>query len=252
MNFYVIILILIIFIIFLINSIPIDSKIVSNCVFLSKLETFDYLKSDPDNFYKSLKQKDLELRNVKNIDEYIRRIAKSVDDFTIDEKNKLLKAVNDADDYLHNINIPGFDGLKCKNIEWKIGCIIGKDYEAGLPHTRGELILFPRYKLMEPTKIFTRTLIHERIHIYQKVYPDDMKIYLKQYGYKRYKPVHKSKTRANPDIDNWTYTDKNGEIMSAEYIKNAKTIRDVIFRPKNRYEYEHPFEKIAIDISDGF
>ena len=230
----------------------IQSKNVSKCTFLSKSETFDYLKSVPDNFYKSLKPKDLELRNSKTIEQYIRRIDKSVDDFTIDEKKKLLKAVNVADDYLSNINIPGFNGLKCKNIEWKIGCIIGKDYEGGLPHTRGEVILFPRYKLTELEKTFTTTLIHERIHIYQKVYPEDTQIYLKYYGYKRYKPVHKSKTRANPDIDNWTYTDKNGEIMSAEYVKNAKTIRDVIFTPKNKYEYEHPFEKIAINISDGF
>jgi hypothetical protein len=59
-------------------------------------------------------------------------------------------------------------------------------------------------------------------------------------------------TRANPDIDDWTYTDKEGNIMSAEYKKDAKTLRDVVFTPKNTSEYEHPLEKMAVDLSRGY
>ena len=43
------------------------------------------------------------------------------------------------------------------------------------------------------------------IHIYQKKYPEDLEIYLKHKGYKRYKPIHITKTRANPDLNDWTY-----------------------------------------------
>ena len=40
--------------------------------------------------------------------------------------------------------------------------------------------------------------------------------------------------------------------MSAEYISNPKSIRDVIFIPKNSPEYEHPFEKMATDIARNY
>ena len=39
--------------------------------------------------------------------------------------------------------------------------------------------------------------------------------------------------------------------MSAEYKKDAKSLRDVTFSPKNTSEYDHPLEKMAIDLSWG-
>lgn len=218
-------------------------------IFLTKNELLDYLKNDNDNFYKKLKPIDLLVRKVDTVEEYIQLLDNSVDEFTLDEMRKLTKAIETCDHYLQSINKPGFNGFKCKNIPWRIGCIVGKEYEAGLPHTRGDVVILPRYKLNQSEKMYTRTLIHERIHIYQKKYPDDIQKYLKHNGYIRHKPINRSKTRANPDVDDWTYTDKDGKIMSAEYKKHAKSLRDVIFKPKDVYEYEHPLEKMAIEIS---
>jgi hypothetical protein len=221
-------------------------------IFLTKKELLDYLTSDNDNFYKTFKPIDLIVRKVENIEEYVKLIDNNIDEFTNEEMRKLTKAMENCDHYLQNIIKPGFNGFKCKDIPWKIGCIVGKGYEYGLPHTRGEIVLFPRYKLNQSEKTFTRTLIHERIHIYQKKYPIDIQKYLKHNGYVRHKPLNRSQTRANPDIDDWTYTDKDGKIMSAEYKKDAKSVRDVVFKPKNSSEYEHPLEKMAIEISRDY
>jgi hypothetical protein len=221
-------------------------------IFLTREQLLNFLLNDSDNFYSKLKPMDLALRQVENIDEYKKNINNSVDEFTKEEMRKLTRAMENCDHYLQVINKPGFNGFKCKQIPWKIGCIIGKEYESGLPHTRDQVILFPRYKLEQSERIFTRTLIHERIHIYQKRYPEDIQQYLKHNGYKRHKPISRSMTRANPDIDDWTYTDKEGNIMSAEYKKDAKTLRDVVFTPKNTSEYEHPLEKMAVDLSRGY
>ncbi len=221
-------------------------------IFLTPAQLYEYLINDFDNFYNKLKPIDLLLRNVKNVKEYKENIYSSLDEFTNDEMIKLTIAMEKCDNYLKTINKPGFDGMKCRDIPWKIGCIVGTKYESGLPHTRGEIILFPRYKLSQDTNIFTRTLIHERIHIYQKKYPNDIHKYLKHNGYKRHKPISRSKTRANPDIDDWTYIDKEGNIMSAEYKKDAKSLRDVTFSPKNTSEYEHPLEKMAIELASGY
>ena len=40
--------------------------------------------------------------------------------------------------------------------------------------------------------------------------------------------------------------------MSAEYKKDAKSLRDVKFSPKNTSEYEHPLEKMAVDLARGY
>jgi hypothetical protein len=221
-------------------------------LFLTREELLKFLLNDSDNFYSKLKPVDLSVRNVEDVDEYKKLLYNAADEFTIDEMRKLKIAMEECDHYLQRINKPGFNGFKCKNIPWKIGCIVGKEYEAGLPHTRGEVIIFPRYKLEQNERMYTRTLIHERIHIYQKRYPDHIQQYLKHNGYTRYKPINRSKTRANPDIDEWTYTDKEGNVMSAEYKKDAKSLRDVTFSPKNTSEYEHPLEKMAIDLSRGY
>jgi hypothetical protein len=218
-------------------------------IFLTRDQLVQFLLNDSDNFFKKLKPIDLSLRNVESVDEYKKLLYDAADEFTIDEMRKLTKAIENCDHYLQSINIPGFNGFKCKSIPWKIGCIVGKEYESGLPHTREQIIIFPRYKLEQKERMYTRTLIHERVHIYQKTYPEDIQKYLSHYGYKRHKPLNRSKTRANPDIDDWTYTDKNGNIMSAEYKKDAKTLRDVVFTPKNTSEYEHPFEKMAVDLA---
>jgi len=252
MDFFVIILLIFLCIIaiFYLMMRYINNK--RSDIFLTTAQLYHYLINDIDNFYNKLKPIDLLVRNVDNVKEYKENIYDSLDEFTNDEMIKLTNAMKECDYYLKSIIKPGFDGIKCEIIPWKIGCIVGNKYEYGLPHTRGEIILFPRNKLSQDPKIFTRTLIHERIHIYQKKYPEDVEKFLKDNGYKKYKPINLSKTRANPDIDNWTYTDNEGNIMSAEYKKNANTIRDVVFSPKNSYEYEHPLEKMAIDIARNY
>lgn len=218
-------------------------------IFLTKDELYNYLIKDSDNFYDKLKPIDLLVRKVDSVDEYKKKIYNSIDVFTLNEMRILMKSIQNCNKFLLTLNIPGFNGNKCKKIPWKIGCINGEEYEAGLPHTRGNVIIFPRYKLNRSEGSFTRTLIHERIHIYQKLYPNDIEIYLKDNGYKRFKPIYMTKTRANPDINEWSYLDKDGNIMSAEYNKNPKSITDVKFTPKNSSEYEHPLEKMAVDLS---
>ena len=128
-------------------------------IFLTKQQLVYYLINDSDNFYIKLKPIDIALRNVENINEYKQIIQNSADEFTISEMRKLNNAMKNCDRFLQSINKPGFNGLKCKDIPWKIGCIVGNEYEAGMPHTRSEVIIFPRYKLELPERIFTKTLM---------------------------------------------------------------------------------------------
>ena len=85
-----------------------------------------FLLTDSDNFYNKLKPVDLSLRNVESVDEYKKLLYDAADEFTINEMKKLKSAMENCDHYLQSINIPGFNGFKCKNIPWKIGCIVVK------------------------------------------------------------------------------------------------------------------------------
>ena len=83
------------------------------------------------------------------------------------------------------------------------------------------------------------------------MYPNDVQLYIKLNGFI---PIKKREMndniRANPDLDNWIYKDKESNIYKAEYKKDPKTIKDVIYYPTDTQLYEHPYETMAITIEN--
>ena len=258
------ILLLILLILFLQQK-PFDS-----IYFLNKEQLFDLLKNDNDNYYKTFSKNDYKTRNINNINEYINLIKESTTDFTHVEKDKLIRCVEKVNIYFDNIEYKWFNGQKANAILWKFGCIKGKLYENGLPHTRIDTIILSKEHLnttlskreflpqnvkhsdetYDDNKLI-KLLIHEKIHVYQKMYPNDVQLYIKLNGFI---PIKKREIndniRANPDLDNWIYKDKESNIYKAEYKKDPKTIRDVIYNPSDSQLYEHPYETMAITIEN--
>jgi hypothetical protein len=199
--------------------------------FLPKEKLLELLVNDPDKYYKTFFKLDLHVRNVDTISEYKEKIKKSVCEFTEKQQYKIIKYTLQIDQQLQSIKLEWFDGKKASLIPWKIGCIKGDRYEYGLPHTRCDVIILPKGQ-----DSLYETLLHEKIHIYQKKYKKEMKRYLSLFT-KIKKREEIDRIRANPDIDKWIY--KN---FKSVYVKNPKTIEDV--KGKN----EHPFEKMAEQI----
>jgi hypothetical protein len=228
-----------------------DNK--TNIYFLNKNELSNILIKDDDNYYKTFFEYDLYARNIKSIDEYDVHIKDSVVNLTIEQKNKLIKCCNIVDEKLKNINFDGFDGVKASNIMWKIGAIKGKSYENGLPHTRKYIIVLPIEKInLKTTKELCLLLCHEKVHIYQKKYKDDLKQYLKKNNISILKiREEKDMVRANPDLDNYIYKNNNNIIYSAKYNSTKPTsIVDIEYNNDGTQSSEHPFEKMAIDIEN--
>jgi hypothetical protein len=223
----------------------IHSNLQSNIIFLSAIETYDLLKSNT-KYYDTFYENDFKVRNVKNINEYIKKIENSVTDFTEKEMLLLANAAIKADDIIKTINYNYFDGNKAAKIIWKFGLTRGRDYEEGLPHTIKDTIMLNRNDNIN-INILVRILIHEKVHIYQKMYPDDYKLYLKE---KKFEVIKKRESsdniRANPDIDMYIYK-KNGKIYSTTYKNNPTSITDT--NQNNQY-YEHPCETMAIELSE--
>ena len=219
--------------------------------FLDKEQLFDLLKNDNDNYYKTFNKNDYKTRNINNINEYINLIKDSTTDFTYFEKDKLIRCVEKVNIYFDNIKYEWFDGKKANTILWKIGCVKGKIYENGLPHTRIDTIILSKEHLELYDNQLIKLLIHEKIHVYQKMYPNDVQLYIKLNGFM---PIKKrdmnDNIRANPDLDNWIYKDKDSNIYKAQYNKEPKTISDVIYYPTDSQLYEHPYETMAITIQN--
>jgi hypothetical protein len=242
----IIIYILVLLLILFLQQKPFDS-----IYFLNKEQLFDLLKNDNDNYYKTFSKNDYKTRNINNINEYINLIKESTTDFTDLEKDKLIRCAKKVNIYFDNIKYEWFNGQKANAILWKFGCVKGKLYENGLPHTRIDTIILSKEHLELDDNKLIKLLIHEKIHVYQKMYPNDVQLYIKL---NEFIPIKKREMndniRANPDLDNWIYKDKESNIYKAEYKKDPKTIRDVIYNPSDSQLYEHPYETMAITIEN--
>lgn len=234
-----------------INKIEYFSSI--NVQYLNKNELLNVLINNNDNYYNRFDKYDLIARGVNSIEEYTtNNIKNSTIDLTIQQKNKLEKSIEFANKKLKEINIYGFDGNKCANIPWKIGGIKGKQYENGLPHTRDDIIILPDFKINNKNiEDLARLLVHEKVHIYQKIYKDDIDKYLENNNIKLLKKRNENDMiRSNPDLDNYIYYDDKLVYLAKYNSTNPKSIEDVTYNYNGTQKSEHPFEKMAIEIEE--
>lgn len=234
---------------FIINYLNIHYFNINNILFLEKKELQLFLMKDPDDYYKSFSKKDLDMRKVSCIEDYHFLIEKSCRDFSVYEKNKIINCVSRVESSLKKINEPWFDGVKACKVQWKFGCINGKLYEGGLPHTRNDVIILPEYAILRYTEAeLCQLILHEKIHVYQKMYPSDANKYIQYHHfYKKMRRADVHDARANPDLDQWIYNDSNNHSYMALYKGDSTNITDVTFYPNNMSLYEHPYEKMAYD-----
>ena len=242
----IIIIIIIIFLLILYNKPEVSSM--ANYMHYNELK--DYLLEDKDDYYKNFSDLDLKARKVNNINEYYENIKKSCIDIDNNNMDILNYCISIANNKLKKYKCIGFDGVKCADLEWNIGLVKDKLYEEGYPHTRYNVIIIPLNLLKNESQLID-TLIHEKIHVYQKTYPEDIEKYLEDNGFSKYKlrsDLNKY-TRSNPDMDQWIYKNNKDEIMMTEYMNNPKSIMDVKTIPINNSKYEHPFEYMAYNIT---
>lgn len=211
-------------------------------IFLTKNVLRDLLYSNT-KYYSSFTQSDMFARKIKSIREYFPIISKSVSEFTEPQKKILKECSSKADKILKGITLPGFDGQKAARMRWKIGCISGRKYEGGFPHTVRGTIILPNNTHLYTTKSLIRLLIHEKVHIYQRKYKGDIKLYLET---QNFIPLYRRKnSRANPDLNSVIYYNtKTGR----KYESNYKSSRPTSVRDIKNERYEHPYEEMAYSI----
>ena len=214
----IIIILLIIFILNLFNIIEYFTN--NNIYFMNKDETINFIINDEDNYIKNMSVYDLYARKVSSTNEYINLITNNCLDFT-DEQKKIIK---------NNSN----------NSSFKIALIDNK-YEEGYPHTRKDIIfispdIINNYNLK-------RILKHELAHIKQRI----NKTQFNNYDISR-KRNTELLIRANPDLDEYIYKNKDNLELYYIYSSDKPTgINDII---KINNLGEHPNEIEAYELEN--
>lgn len=218
--------------------------------FLSREDTARFILGDYDHYARNLSVFDLRARKSSTAHVYSSVSSMHTDDFVDSEKNILTQAAYAADAFFNSLvgekRVPGLESHVITTLPWFLAKTTGDVYEGGFPHTRSHII-FLTDKHVHPgadLEILTRLLIHEKIHVYQRIYPTHINEYL---SYINCQPHSERRIyefiRANPDVGAWVYVCANqAELTKYEYNStNPKGITDV----KRASGMEHPFEDMA-------
>jgi hypothetical protein len=226
----------------------------SNVNFLSKSELENIIYSNADRYYDRFYQIDWIARKVDSLESYIEMIkTKSICyEFSFKEKDRLTKLINQIEinikANLNKVDIP-IDLLL--STPWNIGLCRGSIYENGFPHTRNLNIILSDIHLGMSDINLSKILRHEKIHIFQKTYPDITEQYLSTYNFKIYGiRTPDSMIRVNPDTTDLIYTNSKNDVMSSKYNStNPSSINDVSTQSQRD---EHPLEWMAIELEEKF
>ena len=271
----IILVVLTIFYIFHIYNSLIYDNVDNHIYYMNKDETMMFLEYDEDKYVSNLSTVDLYARKVLSKEEYIYIIKNSATSFTNNDKDILNKCIERADELLRSVKIyniskennlsytKNFNFNDLANIKWVLSLTSSENsdnnliggYEEGLPHTRKNVIFLSNKILNYPEDELIKILIHEKIHIYQRNNEELFKIIVENMGYTEVSNITEisyntiKHIRSNPDVNRKIYKNQNtGKFMLCLYNSDKPNgINDVDLKD---YSLEHPYEKIAYEISE--
>lgn len=209
-------------------------------------------------YFERMNKYDLIARNINSKDSYKKLYKEGLHGFTDNEKNILINLTSTIDDITENKN-------NIHNISWKFAKQ-NIDIENGWPHTLGDVIILSNKFFTFDNKIQLKVILHEKIHVYQRLYPlETNKLICDYWNFKiinRFENIEMA--RSNPDIDNYIYSNIYNKIMIQLYnseIPNGIEDSSVyLYINKNEItkishkdtglssvitQYEHPYEIMA-------
>lgn len=125
-------------------------------------------------------------------------------------------------------------------IKWKI--LLFEEGEFKFPHTHGDTIFIPYNWFDKKTNVEDKvnTLIHEKIHIFQRLYSLETNYLLIHiWKYEIFNLSKKENVRHNPDINKINYLDQQGSTFDNVYLNNKQGCSQL----KNKRD--HPYEQMA-------
>jgi hypothetical protein len=143
-------------------------------------------------------------------------------------------------------------------LPWSIAVVGHRTHavEGGWPHTHGGLVVLPLRVLRDMSVVsLVETLVHEKVHVYQRAYPAETHVLLmERWGLQCMGRRRGDELRSNPDINGFVYG--VGACVCAQVYASSQPralwqsrIRCTAEKPPGIAAevlgYEHPFEAMA-------
>lgn len=170
------------------------SNVTGNIEYVS----LNYMKRVVDNspFFKRMNANDLMVRKAKTATDYAPSYLSGLQPFSSNEQAQLQGLVKTCNARL-------LQTMFLRAIPWKFAKLDAM-YENGWPHTLEDVIILPSNFLAKntPSNRLVETLIHEKIHVYQRLHKSRSLRLIESWGFKeaRIPDYLRPFTRNNPDL----------------------------------------------------
>lgn len=196
-----------------------------------------FLLQDPDGYVRGMSASDLCARGAQSHAAYLKKISDASDDFTILEKQRLSEAVRFVQTFYEPNESYGLDSQKFRDLPWNFAKTRGKTLDNGLPHTRKTIVFLTDAAIGRSD--LEDLLFHERMHVYQRMYPGDIQRALGRMGIVRKCPSSSAPNyRRNPDEDGYVYLNtRTKKVMGTFYASQSpRDLVDVLRTTPHPYE----------------
>lgn len=185
----------------------------------------------------SFNENDLKVRHCQSKSECMFKYLKGLRNPSLVEKLQLKK-------YIKFINTVINPQSTFGKIPWNV-IMFDPESESGYPHTHDIYIMLPYGFLQKPSSTVIKTLLHEKIHVYQRVYPFHFLDLYQNYqklsivGFQDINHV-----RHNPDTNALLFQDEQGNSFEPKWVPNPRNLSDI------QDPRDHPNEMIAYLLPD--
>jgi hypothetical protein len=214
-------------------------------IFINKNETITILNNT--NYFNKFNKIDFKVRGCNSISNCINLYVTKIKVFTKFEKAYINKLVSIIDKYAEKYK-------SFNNISWKFSKFEG-NIENQFPFTLDDTIfLNTTFFSKQDIESDTETLLHEKLHIYQRYNEKKTITFYNNLGFQM-KPCicnYTQNHRTNPDVPNTHYVYK-GYLVRNQYSTNARSLSNVniIFNRVNGSE-DYDGEKILKQIRNNY
>jgi len=171
--------------------------------------------TNSSDFFNNMNSYDLTVRKSNNLNEYLKKYQSGYRAFTMEQKRILTNIVNIIDNKINKYK-------NFKNIKW-IFVKIDTNLENSYPHTIENVIILSNNFFNYSINGQINTIIHEKVHIYQRIYPQYINILYNKWGFKK-TDIIVNNNRNNPDIK--YYYSYNNNLLIQLYTNNPRELHD--------------------------
>lgn len=166
------------------------------------------------SFLKGLTTTDLKARNVKSLEvtDYANTYFNAYTTFTERDKQKIAQVIQLIRETLK-------DFPKFVNTRWNF-VKVRKDIENNYPHTIGDMIVLNELVMQNDIESLTKTIVHERFHVLQRLYPIHFQELYEAMGFLPVSIQRPENTRSNPDVDMFLYVYEPSQLIPIQLYHN--------------------------------